>query len=162
MKGQIPRKTGAFSVRLPCTGNLTGIASFSIGLEILSRWERRGWEQHYNIAGKGNWPGLRWSCDWGREKKGKQLCWLCFQEGVPGTGPASPVWPTMSQSRKLWRLREVGLPFDNMSQLNSVSSCQGASVDQVGKVRIVACLSAPRSAWTGEVALRQVLPATPG
>jgi len=37
MRGQIPRKTGAFSVRLPCTGNLTGIASFSIGLEILSR-----------------------------------------------------------------------------------------------------------------------------
>ena len=27
----------AFSVRLPCTGNLTGTASFSIGLEILSR-----------------------------------------------------------------------------------------------------------------------------
>ena len=27
----------AFSVRLPCTGNLTGIAAFSIGLEILSR-----------------------------------------------------------------------------------------------------------------------------
>ena len=37
MRGQIPRKTGAFSVKLPCTGNLTGIASFSIGLEILSR-----------------------------------------------------------------------------------------------------------------------------
>eukprot|EP00092_Neocalanus_flemingeri_P019681 GFUD01021316.1.p1 GENE.GFUD01021316.1~~GFUD01021316.1.p1 ORF type:complete len:402 (-),score=59.36 GFUD01021316.1:38-1243(-) len=36
-KGKIPRKPGAFSVRLPCTGNLTGIASFSIGLEILSR-----------------------------------------------------------------------------------------------------------------------------
>ena len=26
-----------FSVRLPCTGNLSGIAAFSIGLEILSR-----------------------------------------------------------------------------------------------------------------------------
>jgi len=36
-KGKIPKKPGAFSVRLPCTGNLTGIASFSIGLEILSR-----------------------------------------------------------------------------------------------------------------------------
>ena len=27
----------AFTVRLPCTGNLTGIAAFSIGLELLSR-----------------------------------------------------------------------------------------------------------------------------
>lgn len=36
-KGRIPKKEGAFSVRLPCTGNMTGIASFSIGLEILSR-----------------------------------------------------------------------------------------------------------------------------
>jgi len=37
IRGKIPKKPGAFSVRLPCTGNLTGIASFSIGLEILSR-----------------------------------------------------------------------------------------------------------------------------
>ena len=56
LKGRIPKKTGgkkrdkvniygagdmfiisAFSVRLPCTGNLTGLAAFSIGLEILSR-----------------------------------------------------------------------------------------------------------------------------
>lgn len=39
-RGKIPRgtkKPGAFSVRLPCTGNLTGTASFSIGLEIFSR-----------------------------------------------------------------------------------------------------------------------------
>jgi len=36
-KGRIPRKVGEFSVRLPCTGNMSGIASFSIGLEIFSR-----------------------------------------------------------------------------------------------------------------------------
>lgn len=37
IRGRIPRKPGDFSVRLPCTGNLSGIAAFSIGLEILSR-----------------------------------------------------------------------------------------------------------------------------
>ena len=30
-------RCAAFSVRLPCTGNLTGVAAFSIGLEIATR-----------------------------------------------------------------------------------------------------------------------------
>jgi len=33
-RGRIPRQPGAFSVQLPCTANLSGIAAFSIGLEI--------------------------------------------------------------------------------------------------------------------------------
>jgi len=40
LKGRIPKKHGEFTLRLVCTGNLTGIASFSIGLEILSRRRR--------------------------------------------------------------------------------------------------------------------------
>ena len=30
-RGRIPRQPGAFSVQLPCTANLSGIAAFSIG-----------------------------------------------------------------------------------------------------------------------------------
>nr|CAG4643939.1 EOG090X05QS [Lepidurus arcticus] len=36
-KGRIPRKPKVFSVLLPCSGNVSGIASFSIGLLIESR-----------------------------------------------------------------------------------------------------------------------------
>ncbi|XP_023341244.1 protein shifted isoform X2 [Eurytemora carolleeae] len=39
-RGKIPKRAGEFSVKLLCTGNLTGIASFSVGLEIFSRRKR--------------------------------------------------------------------------------------------------------------------------